>query len=109
MNQRRYALEILKRCEMEHCNGAISSAERLQLSKNEDEEDVDPTQYRRLIGYLCYWCNTRPDLAISVGIVSTFMERLKVSHMEVVKRIIRYVKGFIGCGILFSTVDTGIK
>lgn len=74
MHQRRYALEILKKFEIEHCNAAIIAAEpRLQLSKNENEEDVDPTHYRMLIGYLCYVCNTLLDLEFSVGIVSRFM------------------------------------
>lgn len=64
MHQRRYALEILTKCEMEHCNVSISSTiTMLQLSKNEVEEDIDPTQYGRLIGSLCYLCNMRLDLA----------------------------------------------
>ena len=89
MHQRRYALEILKRCEMEHCNAAITPCEaRLQLSKSEDEQDVDPTQYTRLTGSLRYLCNTRPNLAFSVGIASRFMERPKVSHLAAVKRIL---------------------
>ena len=55
MHQRKYALEILKRCDMEHCNAANTLDEaRLQLSKSEDEQNVDPTQYRRLIGSLHY-------------------------------------------------------
>ncbi|XP_050890732.1 uncharacterized protein LOC127096165 [Lathyrus oleraceus] len=48
MHQRRYALEILENFEMEHCNASIASAEpRLQLSNNENEQDIDHTQYRR--------------------------------------------------------------
>lgn len=50
MHQKRYALEILKKFEMEQCNAAITHAEpRLQLSKEDDEKVVDLTQYRRLI------------------------------------------------------------
>ncbi|XP_050874957.1 secreted RxLR effector protein 161-like [Lathyrus oleraceus] len=95
---------------MENCNASISPTEpRLQLYKNEDEEDVDPTQYRRLIGSLRYLCNTRSNLAFSVVILSRFMARPKVSHLATVKRILRYVKGFVGCGILFPAADTGIK
>ena len=56
-----------------------------------------------------YLCNTRPDLAFSVGIASRFMERPKVSHLAAVKRILRYVKGTLGCGILFPASDTGQK
>jgi hypothetical protein len=108
MHQRRYAIEILKRCDMEHYNDAITpSKARLQLSKSEEEQDVDPTQYRRLVGSLRYLCNTRPDLVFSFGIASRFMEKPKVSHLAAVKRILRYVKGTLGCGILFPASDTG--
>jgi hypothetical protein len=101
-HQKRCSLEILKKFEMEHCNDAITSAKsRLQLSKSEDEQDVHPTQWRRLSGSLRYLCNMRPNLVFSVDTVSRFMKRPKVSHLEVVKRILRYAKGLIGCKILF--------
>ncbi|PNX85867.1 hypothetical protein L195_g041941 [Trifolium pratense] len=75
---------------MENCNIALSLAEpRLQLTKSIEEEDVDPTFYRKLIGPLRYLCNTRPDLAYSVGIVSRFMEKPKSSHLIAVKKILR--------------------
>ncbi|XP_058742542.1 uncharacterized mitochondrial protein AtMg00810-like [Vicia villosa] len=110
MHQRRYAIEILKKFDMEHCNVSITPVEpRLQLSKHEEEKNVDPTKYRRLIGSLYYLCNTRPDLAFSVGIASRFIERLKESHLAAVKRILRYVKGYIGSGIIFPALDTNIK
>lgn len=45
MHQRRYASEILKRFEMEQCNSAATPVEpRIQLAKDSDEEDIDPTQ-----------------------------------------------------------------
>src|ERR1051325_3561518 len=68
MHQRKYALEILKTCDMKHCNTANTLAgARLQLSKSEHEAYVDPTQYRRLIGSLRYLCNTRLYLAKGAG------------------------------------------
>ncbi|XP_045810820.1 uncharacterized mitochondrial protein AtMg00810-like [Trifolium pratense] len=106
MHQTRYASEILKKFEMDKCNVALSPAEpRSQLTKCAEEEDVDPTFYRKLIGSLRYLCNTRPDLAYSVGIASRFMERPKGSHLIVVKRILRYVKGTINYGIMFPASD----
>ncbi|PNX97389.1 cationic amino acid transporter 1-like protein [Trifolium pratense] len=78
---------------------------RLQLTKCTDEEDIDPTFYRKLIGSLRYLCNTRLDLAYSVGIVSRFMERPKSSHLIEVKRLLRYVKGTIYYGIVFPASD----
>lgn len=82
MQKRRYALEILKKFELKHCNSTTTPEEpRLQQSKEEDEKWVDLTQYRRLIGSLRYSCNTRPNLVCSVGIVSRFMEKPKMSHL----------------------------
>ncbi|XP_050920268.1 uncharacterized mitochondrial protein AtMg00810-like [Lathyrus oleraceus] len=110
MHQRRYTVEILKKCEMENCNASITPVEpRLQLSKSEDEKDVDLTQCRILIGSLHYLCNTRPNLVFSVSVVSKFMEKQKVSHLEEDKRILRYAKGTIGCRIFFPKVYMGIR
>ncbi|XP_050908041.1 uncharacterized mitochondrial protein AtMg00810-like [Lathyrus oleraceus] len=110
MHQRRYALDILKKCDMEHCNASITPCKaRVQLSKSDEEDDVDLMLYRSLIGLLRYLCNMRPKLTFSVCIASRFMERPKVSHLEAVKRILRHVKGTLGCGILFPASDTGRK
>lgn len=44
LHQRRYASEILKRFKMEDCNATSTPAEpRLQLTKDLDEDEVDPT------------------------------------------------------------------
>lgn len=106
MHQRRHALEILKKFKMEYCNVAITpTGPRMQMSKNEHEQNVNPTQYRRMIGSLWYLCNTRLYFAFNVGIVRRFMERPNVSHLAAVKRILRYIKGSIGCKILFPATE----
>lgn len=95
---------------MEHCNIAITHVEpKLYLSNNEHEHDFNPTRYQRQIGSLRYLCNTRPYFAFSVEIVSRFMERPKVSHLKAAKRILRYFKDSIGCGILFPAKNKGKK
>lgn len=110
MHQRRYALEFLKKFEMERCNIAITLTEpRLRQSKDEHEQDVNPTQYWRLIGSLYYLYNTRSDLAFNVEIVSRFMERPKVSRLAAAKRILRYIKDSIGCEILFLAMEKSGK
>ncbi|MCI33750.1 hypothetical protein A2U01_0054967, partial [Trifolium medium] len=54
---------------MDECNPALTPSEpRLQLTRGTDEKEVDATEYRKLIGSLRYLCNTRPDIAYSVGI-----------------------------------------
>jgi hypothetical protein len=67
--------------------------ERLKLSHDSTTEEVDATQYQRLVGSLRYLVHTRPDLAYSVGYVSRFLQRSTTEHEQAVKRIIRYVAG----------------
>lgn len=108
MHQKRYALEILKKFEMEHSNMAITHAKpQLQLSNHEDEQDINLRQYRRLIGSLWYLCNTRLNFTYSVGIVSKFMGKPEASHLATINRILRYVKCLIGCKIIFPTMGRG--
>lgn len=50
--------------------------------------------------------HTRPDIAYSVGIVSRYMEKPTKKHLDAVKRILRYVKGTIQHGLVYSN-DSG--
>jgi hypothetical protein len=63
-------------------------------------EEVDATQYRRLVGSLRYLVHTRPDLAYSVGYVSRFLQRPTMEHEQAVKRIVRYVAGTLDHSLL---------
>ena len=50
--------------------------------------------YVSTIGSLMYaMVCTRPDIANAVGVVSRFTSRLGKQHWEVVKWILRYLKG----------------
>lgn len=73
----------------------------MQLSKNEDKQDINPMQYKRLIGSLRYLCNTRPDLEFSVGMVSRFLGKPKAPLLTSIKRILRYIIGSLVYKILF--------
>jgi hypothetical protein len=75
--------------------------EKLKLSCDSTMEEVDATQYRRLVGSLRYLAHTRPDLAFSVGYVSRFMQRPTMEHQQVVKRIIYYVTGTLDHGLYY--------
>ena len=65
---------IVELARLTDCNPALTPMEkRLKLSSDSTTEEVDATQYRRLVESLCYLAHTRPDLAFSVGYVSRFM------------------------------------
>ncbi|XP_047166750.1 secreted RxLR effector protein 161-like [Vigna umbellata] len=94
---------------MVDCNKANTPAEvGLRLEKEpEEEEVVDPTAYKRMVGSLRYLCNTRPDLSYSVEVISRYMECPRVSHLNAVKRILRYLKGTYSYGILLRRGEAG--
>jgi hypothetical protein len=59
-------------------------------------------QFQRLVGKLIYLTVTRPDIAYSVSQISQFMHTPRTSHLEAVNRILRYLKGTPGKGILMK-------
>ncbi|XP_048489827.1 uncharacterized mitochondrial protein AtMg00810-like [Beta vulgaris subsp. vulgaris] len=60
----------------------------------------DPEKYRCLVARLIYLSFTRPDLAYAVHILSQFMHAPRVDHWDAALRIVRYLKGNPGQGIL---------
>jgi hypothetical protein len=89
-----YAKRVIELAGLTDCNPALTlMEERLKLSRDSTTEEVDATQYRRLVESLRYLAHTRPDLAFFVGYVSRFMQRPTTEHQQAVKRIIRYVAG----------------
>lgn len=75
---------------------------KVQLSKDEYGKCVNPTDYKSLVGGLRYLVHTCPDIAYAVGIVSRYMEKPTVMHLNAVKRILRYVRGTIDFGLIYS-------
>ncbi|XP_074356309.1 secreted RxLR effector protein 161-like [Apium graveolens] len=55
-----------------------------------------------MIGGLRYLVYTRPDIAFVVGIISRFMEHPTVMHMNAAKRVLRYIKGTLDYGLVYS-------
>ncbi|KAA0050394.1 putative mitochondrial protein [Cucumis melo var. makuwa] len=60
---------------------------------------------KHLVGKLIYLSHTRPDISFAVSAVSQFMQALYEEHMEVVKRILRYLKTTPGKGLMFRKTD----
>ncbi|GJW22733.1 hypothetical protein Tco_0033355 [Tanacetum coccineum] len=70
-----------------------------KLMKDEECESVDCTKYPVMIDSLLYLTASRPDIMFSVCLCARFQEAPKTSHLEVVKRIFRYIKGTAHLGI----------
>jgi len=56
-----------------------------------------------MVGGLVYITITRPDIAYVVGVVSQFMQKPRTIHLDAAYRILRYLKGSPGKGLLFPS------
>ncbi|RVW82223.1 Retrovirus-related Pol polyprotein from transposon RE2 [Vitis vinifera] len=99
--QRKYTLDIVSEAGLlgaKLCGLPIEQNHRLGLANGELLSN--PESYRRLVGRLIYLAVTRPDLAYSVHILSQFMQEPRIEHWEAALRVVRYLKGTPGQGIL---------
>lgn len=101
MCQRKYTLDILQETGLlgsRPVDTPLQSNHRLALADGPMYKD--PAQYRRLVGRLIYLTLTRPDLTYSVHVLSQFMQSPRQEHFDVVIRVLRYLKGHPGQGLL---------
>jgi hypothetical protein len=94
LSQNQYALEILDRANMLNCNPLPTPVDsRSKASAHDGTPFADPALYRSLAGALQYLTLTRPDIAYDVHQIRLFMHAPTTSHFQLVKRILRYIKG----------------
>ena len=102
--QRKYTLDILSETGLlgsKPIGTPIEQNHKLGLATGDFLSD--PESYRRLVGRLIYLAVTRPDLAYSVHILSQFMHQPRAEHWEAALRVVRYLKGTPGQGILLRS------
>ncbi|XP_014522462.1 uncharacterized protein LOC106778966 [Vigna radiata var. radiata] len=80
-----------------------------EISSQTDEEKVDATLYKQIIGSLRYICNSRPDISYGVVLLSRFINDPRQSHLATAKHILRYLKGTAGFGLFFPKKSDSIK
>jgi hypothetical protein len=77
-----------------------------KLSAHEGELLNYPTEYRQVIGALQYCILTRPDINYAVNQLRQFMHAPREPHWITTKRVLRYLKGIIDCGIHYTQSTT---
>ena len=102
--QRKYVLEVLNDVGYLGCKLAKTPMEQnIKLSTYKGEELKDPSLYRRMIERLLYLTITRPDITYAIHRLSQYMVKPGKPHLDVVYRILQYLKNELGKGILFSS------
>lgn len=108
ISQAQYALEVLRRFDMENSNSVgnpIVPGSKLDL--DEGGEPVDETYYKQIIGSLMYITITRPDLQFYVSLLSCYMSKPTTLHFQAAKRVLRYLRGTVDYGIWYKRGGTG--
>ena len=103
ISQRKYTLGILVDTIMLDCKPVDTPMDpNVKLEPGQGELLRDPGRYRRLVGKLNYLTITQPDISFPMSIVSQFLQSPCESHWDVVVRILRYIKGTPGQGVLYE-------
>ena len=103
LHQEKYSKDLLKKFGRLNCKPISTPMEvNTKLCAHEGKDLEDATMYRTLVGSLIYLTLTRPDISYAVGVISRYMQNPKKPHLEVARRILRYVKSTLGYGLLYK-------
>ncbi|GKD40254.1 retrovirus-related pol polyprotein from transposon TNT 1-94, partial [Tanacetum coccineum] len=103
LNQSKYALESLKKYEIESCNPVDTlMVEKSKLDKDTQGKAVDPTHYCFMVGTLMYLTSSRPDLVYAVCMCAQYQACLIEKYLHAIKRILRYLRGTVNRGLWYS-------
>ncbi|XP_024006627.1 uncharacterized protein LOC112083125 [Eutrema salsugineum] len=104
LSQRKYTLDIVKECGLLGCKPVSTPMEQNHnLPKDDSEFFHDPERYRRLVGRLVYLTHTRPELSYAVHMLAQFMQQPRKRQWDAAIRVVRYLKGCPGQGVLLSS------
>jgi len=81
---------------------SIPLEQNVKLNADEGDLVEDTTMYRHIVGSLIYMTITRPNLNYVVRMVSQFMQTPRKPHLDVVGRILRYIKHTLQCGFFYE-------
>ncbi|GJU23197.1 putative ribonuclease H-like domain-containing protein [Tanacetum coccineum] len=102
ISQDKYVADMLKKFDLTSVKTAITPMEtKMALTKDEEADEVDVHLYRSMIGSLMYLTASRPDIMFAVCACSRFQVTPKTSHLNVVKRIFKYLKGKPNLGLWY--------
>jgi hypothetical protein len=85
---------------MSECHPSATPVDtHAKLSANDGDLLPDGTEYWSLAGGLQYLTLTRPDISYAVQQICLHMHAPRTSHLALVKRVFRYVRGTMDFGL----------
>ena len=105
LHLKQYLQGILDRHEMHDCNSVSTPMDTsVKLVATTDSDVIaDPKEYQQIVGELQFAAIVaRPDISCIVSILTQFNNKLSSQHLAAAKRVLRYLKGTIDTGIVYS-------
>ena len=100
-------LEIIDECGLLGAKLVGFSMENHKLALASGRLLAYPSKYQRLIGRLINLTIIRLDLTNIIHILSQIRQASREEHMDAARRMLRYLKGTIGQGILMRVGEEG--
>ncbi|KAH9743180.1 Integrase catalytic domain-containing protein [Citrus sinensis] len=80
----------------------LQNSRGCKLMKDESGVKVDKIYFKQIVGSLMYLTTTQPDVMFVVGLISRYMENPTELHLQVAKRVLRYLKGTLDFRIFYK-------
>ncbi|XP_039170468.1 uncharacterized mitochondrial protein AtMg00810-like [Eucalyptus grandis] len=102
--QTKYAIDLLTRAQMIDCKPISTPlSQRPYILQSDSIPLSNPLEYRSLVGGLQYLTLTHPDIAYATNMLCQKMQQPTIADFNNLKRVLRYVKGTISCGIFLHS------
>ena len=103
ISQRKYAMDIIEETCLLNAKPVDTLMDpNVKLLPNHGEPLSESRKYRRLDGKLNYLKVTRSDISFAASVVSKFWNSPRQEHMNVVIRILKYIKGDPGKSLIYE-------
>ena len=105
VSQSSYTENVLRKFGMQDCKAASTPVDpSVKLTKASDEDEcVNQQLYQSAIGSLMYFSlSTQPYITYAVSVLAKFSSKPTNQHWTALKRVMRYLKGTVNFGILYS-------
>jgi hypothetical protein len=100
LSQDKYVEDLLERAGMVNSKVALTPVDMAgKLPIDADPPVADPSEYHSFTGGLQYLTITRPDIVYAIQQVCLHMHDLRASHLALLKRVLRYVRGTTSFGL----------
>ena len=103
--EERYGIDLVKEFNKIFCKTCATHMNvDEKLSRNDDLAKFDENAYKSVVGSLMYCIKKRPNVMLSVSIVSRFVSSPSTYHLKAVKRFMREVGGTKKYGLFYHRI-----